>query len=41
MKLKLRDDEKIMLEAIGIALFGFLAGMSVLILIAWIVNFWR
>ena len=41
MKLKLTDDEKVMLEAIGVALFGFVAGMSVLILIAWIVNFWR
>ena len=41
MKLKLTDDEKVVLEAIGFALLGFVAGMSVLILIAWIVNFWR
>ena len=41
MKLKLTDDEKVVLEAIGVALLGFVSGMSVLILIAWIVNFWR
>lgn len=41
MKLKLTDDEKVVLEAIGFALLGFVAGMYVLILIAWIVNFWR
>ena len=41
MKLKLTDDEKVVLEAIGVALLGFVVGMSVLILIAWIVNFWR